>query len=124
MGVDDYRPGIPVPGERSRVVVIGVDRCLHRIAAAYGEVTANVRLKTSQTTDRGERSKAVLYNVSHAVAIVVFVIRIAYLLGGEDASELEETINRIIELGRPIFTRIHQVDELAGVDLRAWDINS
>jgi len=53
-GVDDDGPRVPTPGEWTGVVVIGVDCRFHGIAAAKGKVTANVRLKSSQTTDRGE----------------------------------------------------------------------
>ena len=82
-----------------------------------------MRLKSSQTTDRGERGKAAFYNVSHGVAFAVFVVRSAYLFGGENASELEETFE-VIEIGRFIDARVHQVDELGTVDLRTWNMNS
>ena len=123
-GVDDDGPRVPAPGERTGVVVIGVDCCFHRIAAAQGEVTANMRLKSGQTTDRGERGEAAFYNVSHGVAFVVFVVGCAYLFGGENASELEETFGWIIKIGWRIYARVHQADELGGVDLRAWNMNS
>ena len=82
-----------------------------------------MRLKSGQTPDRGERGEAAFYNVSHGVAFVVFVVGCAYLFGGENSSELEETFNWIIEIGRRIGARIHQADELGGVDLRAWIMN-
>ena len=83
-----------------------------------------MRLKSSQTTDRGERGEAAFYNVSHGVAFVVFVAGRAYLFGGENASEREETFDWIIEIGRRIDARVHQVYELGSVDLRAWNMNS
>jgi hypothetical protein len=43
---------------------MGVDCCFYRIAAAQGEVTANMRLKPIQTTDRGESGVTAFYNVS------------------------------------------------------------
>jgi len=83
-----------------------------------------MRLESIQTTDRGERGEAAFNNVSHGVAIVVFVFGRAYLFGGENASELEETIDGIIKIGRRPDARVHQADELAGVNLRAWDMDS
>ena len=124
VGVNDDRPRVPALTERTRVVVIGEDCCFHRIAAAKGEVKANMRLKSSQTTDCGERGEAAFYNVSHGVIIVVFVVGCADLFGGENASELEETFSWIIEIGRRIDTRVHQADEPGRVDLRAWNMNS
>ena len=112
------------PGERTGVIVTGVDCCFHRITAAYDEVTANMRLKSSQTTDRGERGEAAFNNVSHGVAFVVFVVGCAYLFGGENASELEETFGWIIKIRRRVDARYHQADELGGVDLRAWNMNN
>ena len=120
-GVDDDRSRVPAPRERTGVVVvIGVDCHFHRIAAAYGKVTANMRLKSSQTTDRGKGGEAAFYNVSHEVAFAVFVVGCAYLFGRENASELKETFYRVVEIGRPMNARVHQTDELAGVNLRAW----
>jgi len=78
-----------------------------------------MRLKSIQTTDRGERGEAAFYNVSHGFALVVFVVGCAYLFGGENASELEETFGRIIEIGRRIDARVHQASKLGAVDLRA-----
>jgi hypothetical protein len=119
-GVDDDGPRVPTPGHRTKVVVIGVNCCFNRIAAACGEVTANMRLKSIQITDRGERAEAAFYNVLRAVAIAVFVVGCAYLFGGENASELEETFVWIIEIGRCI---ADQTPKLAGLDLRAWNMN-
>ena len=79
-----------------------------------------MRLKSSQTTDRGERGEAAFNNVSHGVTFVVFFVECAYFFSGENASELEETFGWIIKIGR----RVHQADELGGVDLRAWNMNS
>ena len=83
-----------------------------------------MRLKFVQATDRGERGEAAFYNVSHGVAFVVFVVGCAYLFGGENAPELEETFNWIFEIGWRIDARVHQADELGGVYLRAWMMNS
>ena len=83
-----------------------------------------MRLRSSQTTNRGEHGEAAFNNVSHGVAFVVFVVECAYLFGGENASELEETFDWIIKIGRCIDARVHQADELGGVDLRAWNMNS
>jgi hypothetical protein len=55
---------------------------------------------------------------------VVFVVGCAYLFGRENASELEETVGWIIEIGLRLDARVHQADELAAVDLRAWYMNS
>jgi hypothetical protein len=44
------------------------------------------------------------------------------LLGGEDATELEETSDGILKIGRRVDAGVHQADELGGVDLRAWDM--
>jgi hypothetical protein len=57
---------------------------------------------------------------------VVFqvVFGCAYLFGGENASEIEEAFGWIIETGRRIDARVHQADGLAGVDLRAWNMDS
>lgn len=123
-GVDDYRSRVPASGERTGVVIIGVDRCFYRILGAWGVVTANMRLKSSPTTDRGERGVATFYDVSHGLVFVVFVVGGAYLFGGENASELEESFVWIIEIGRRIESRVHQLDELGEVDLRAWNMNS
>jgi hypothetical protein len=84
----------------------------------------NMRLKSSRTTDRSERGEAAFYNVSHGVAFVAFVVGCAYLFGGENASELEETFSWIIEIGWRIDARVHQTDELGGIDFRAWNMNS
>ena len=83
-----------------------------------------MRLKSTQTTDCGERGVATFYNVSHGFVFVVFVVGCAYLFGGENASELEESFVWIIEIGRHIDARVHQLDELGEVDLRAWSMNS
>ncbi len=48
-----------------------------------------MRLKSSQTTERGERGVAEFHNVSRGDAIVACVVGCAYLFGGENASELE-----------------------------------
>ena len=79
-----------------------------------------MRLKSIQTTDRSERSEAVFYNVSYRVAFVVFIVGCAYLFGGENASELKETLDGIIKIRRCIHTRAHQANESARVNLRAW----
>jgi len=55
---------------------------------------------------------------------MVFVVGCAYLFGGENASELEETFGWIIKIRWRIDARLHQADELGGVDLRAWNMNS
>ena len=70
-------------------------------------MTANMRLKSSQTTDRGESGETAFYNVSHGIAIVVFVVGCAYLVGGENASEVEETVAWIIEIGLRLTARVH-----------------
>ena len=82
-----------------------------------------MRLKPIQTTDRGESSETEFYNVSHGVVIVVFVVGCAYLFGRENASKLEETVGWVIEIGLRLDARVHQADELAAVDLRAWYMN-
>ncbi len=122
-GIDDNGPRVPAPEERTEAIATGVDCCLHRIATAYGEVTANMRLKSSQTTERGERGVAEFHNVSHGFAIVACVVGCAYLFGGDNASVLEMII-WIIEIGQRIDTRVHQADEIAGGDLGAWNMNS
>ena len=122
-GVDDDGPRVSALGERTRVLVMWVDCCFHRIAAAYGEVTANMGLKSSQTTDRGERGVAAFHNVSHVFAIVEFLGGCPYLFGGENPSELKETVNWINEIGPRIGARVYQVDEFAAVDLRAWNMD-
>ena len=78
----------------------------------------------SQTTDRGERGEAAFCNVSLGVTFVVIVVGCAYLFGGENAFEPEYTFGWTIEIGRRIDARVHQADELGGVDLRAWNMNS
>ena len=55
--------------------------------------------------------------------IVGFIAGRLYLFGGENASELEETVMWINELGRYIDARVHQLGELGGVDLRAWNMD-
>ena len=62
-----------LPGEQIEVVVRGVDCCFHRIAAAYGKVTVtqNMRLKSSQTTNRGEHGEASFYSILLVVISVV-----------------------------------------------------
>ena len=123
-GIDDDGPRIPAPAERTGAVVIGVNCYFYRIAVAWDEVAANMRLKSSQTTDRGERGEAAFNNVSHGVPFVVFVVGCAYLFCGKNASEPEETFVWIIEIGRRIDARVHQADELGGVNLGAWNMNS
>ena len=81
-------------------------------------------LKSSQTTDRGERGEAVFYNISHGVVFVVFVVGCAYLFGGENASEFDETFGWIIKIRSCIDARVHYANKLGGVDLRAWNMNS
>ena len=83
-----------------------------------------MRLKSSQTTDRDERGEAAFHNISNGVAPEVFIVGSAYLFGRENASELEKTINRIIEIRRRIDARVHQADEPGKVGLRAWNMNS
>jgi hypothetical protein len=83
-----------------------------------------MRLISIQTTDRGERGDAALYNVSHEVIFVVSAVGTANLFGGENASEPEETFAWISEIGWRIDARVHQLDELGQVDLRAWNMNS
>ena len=86
-----------------------------------------MRLESSQTTDRGERGEAAIYYVSDWVAFVIFVVGGAYLFSGGNSSEIEETFDRITEIGGRIDPRVHQVDELqvGGVNLRAraWNMN-
>jgi hypothetical protein len=77
-----------------------------------------MRLKSSQTTDRGEYGEAAFYNVPQEVSFVVYVVGRAYLFGRENASELKETLGRVVEIGRRIDAR--EADELGSVDLRAW----
>ena len=52
-----------------------------------------MRHESSQTTGRGERGGTAFNNVSHGVAIAIFVVGCAYLFGGENPSELEETFD-------------------------------
>ena len=66
---------------------------------------------------------AAFYNVSHRVTFVVSVVWRVHLFSRENASELEETFDWIIEIWR-IDARVHQANKLAGVNLRAWNMNS
>ena len=45
-----------------------------------------MRHESSQTTGRGERGGTAFNNVSHGVAIAVFVVGCAHLFGGENPS--------------------------------------
>jgi len=83
-----------------------------------------MRLISIQTTDRGERGEATFYDVSHEVIFAVSAVGSANLFGGENASELEETIDWIIEISRHTNARADQLDELGQVDLRAWNMSS
>jgi hypothetical protein len=108
-GVDDDGSRVAAVGERTRVVIMAVDCYFHRIvAAAWGEVTANVGLKSRQT-------------------IVILVGERSYFVGGENPSEFEESIIWIFEIGRRIYARparVRQGVELDGVDLGTWNMNS
>ena len=54
-----------------------------------------------------------------------FVVGCAYLFGGKNASELEETIDGIIKIGWRTGARVHRGNKLGGVNLtRAWNVNS
>lgn len=97
-GIDNDGPRVPIPGEWTDVIVMGVDCCFHQIMAAKGRVVANMRLKSIQTTNCGEHGRAAFYNISHMLVVVVSVIWHAYLFGGENASELEEMFGWIIEI--------------------------
>ena len=55
---------------------------------------------------------------------MVSIVGCAYLFGRENASELEETVGWIIEIGLLLDARAHQADELAAFDLRAWYMNN
>ena len=78
-----------------------------------------MRLKSSQTTDRGECGEATFYDISHGVTLVVFVVGGAHLFGRENTSELEETFSWIIEIRQRIDARVHQVSKLGSVNLSA-----
>jgi len=55
---------------------------------------------------------------------MVFVVRCADLLSRENPLEPQEAIGWILEIRRRIDARVHQVGELGGIDLRAWNMNS
>ena len=79
-----------------------------------------MRLESIQTTDRGE---AAFDNISHGVAVAIFIAGSAYLFGRENASELEETFGGVTETGRHTSARAHQAGEVGDVDLRAWNVD-
>lgn len=66
------------------------------------------------------------YDVLHGVASGVFVVGYACFFSRNNASELEETFEWIIKVGWCIKARVHQVDELDDVNIRAcqWNMNS
>jgi hypothetical protein len=63
-------------------------------------------------------------NVATAIAVVVLRDRIAYVVLGDHALELELTFLRILEIGRRVHARVHEVDKLLGGALRTWNINT
>ena len=84
-----------------------------------------MRLKSSQTTNRGGRGETAFCNVSDWVAFAVSVVGCLYLFGRENPSELKETVKWKSEIGRHACStdaREHRADELDIVELRAWNM--
>jgi hypothetical protein len=97
-------PESPASGERTGVVVVGVDCCLDRVEGAGDAVTALMRFEPCKTTDGCERGVTAFDNEPHRVAIEVLVVGVLDLGGGKNGSELVEAVFRMVERSFRIVT--------------------
>lgn len=98
-GTGDKGPRVPASGEWTGVVVVRVNCGFDGIEVADEAVAALMRLESSKTANRGERRVTTFDHESHEVALRVLIVGLTYLCGGENTSEPEKTIFRIVELG-------------------------
>jgi hypothetical protein len=106
-GTGDKGPRVLISGECTRVVVVGVNCGFDRIKVADEAVAALMRLKPIKTTNRGECGVTTFDHESHGAALQVQTVGFPYLSGSENASEFEEAILGVVELGLRVVPRVH-----------------
>jgi hypothetical protein len=80
--------------------------------------------ESGQMTDCGACGEVAFDDILHEFTDMVLVVGFTYLSSGENGAEPEKTILRTVKLGLGIVVRVHQPHELAGLDFRAWNMNS
>jgi hypothetical protein len=99
-GGDDERSRITSFGEGAGVdMLVRKDGHLERLHIAGGEVLADEGHEPRERADGGVGSEAALENATSAIALEVQgVVGVVHLIGGEHASESQETVVGVLEL--------------------------
>lgn len=66
-----------------------------------------MRLEPSKTTNCGECGVTAFDHKLHRVVLPVLIVGLTYLSGGENASEHEEMMHGVVELGLCVVPRVH-----------------
>jgi len=110
--VDNERSRIAAFGESAKFVLVIENGQLDRILVGCGEVLANKRHELSQTTDSETGHVAVFENATNRIALGVLAVGVLDLVGGENASKVQETVDGELELRRYIVASIDQAQQL------------
>lgn len=87
---------------------------------ACGEVLSNKGHKLAQTTDSETGHVAIFENVTNGIALSVLAVGVLDLVGGENASKVQETVVRELEIRRYIVASIDQAQQLRLGILSSW----
>jgi hypothetical protein len=119
--VNDNGPRIPGGGECAVLVAVGVDGDRHRRRPdAIVVVFSNEGLYTSSATDGDISAPTVFDDDKALLSVYVERGRLAYFFLHDDALDLQETANRILEGGAALGVRVHLEDEVGGRNLVSW----
>jgi hypothetical protein len=123
--VNDNGPRIPGGGECAVLVAVGVDGDLHRRRLdAVVVVYSNEGLYIGSATDGDTSALTVFDEDKTLLSVCVERVRLAYFLLLDDAFNLQETANRILEGGAALGVRVHLEDEVGGRNLASWIYSS
>jgi hypothetical protein len=119
--VNGNGPRIPGGGECAVLVAVRVDGDLHRrridsIVVVYSDVG----LYTGSATDGDTSALTVFDNDKALLPVCVERGRSAYFILLDDALDLQETANRILEAGAALGVRVHLEDEVGGRNIVSW----
>ena len=108
---NDEGSGVASFGEGARLVLVIENGQLDRLLMAYGEVLSNKTHKLAQTIDSKTGHVAVFENAMNGIALSVLAVGVLDLVGGENASKLQETVVGELELRRYIVASIDQTQQ-------------
>ena len=105
-------PESPPLDEGARLVLVVENGQLDRLLMACGEVLSYKGHKLAKTTDSETGHVAVFENAMNGIALSVLAVGVLDLVGGENASKVQETVVWELELRRYIVASIDQVQQL------------